>query len=230
MSVYRKRAKILQAMSHPVRLQILERLAHGPARVCDLIAHTRRRQAYVSQHLMLLREAGVVRRKRVGRNVQYELVQPEITENLLRCVLQGEPCSDPSRAEPEPGKAAEDISWHGIPRERIEWYPSLLGERCDGCGLCITSCVRRVFAFDYEASRPVVTAPKQCQVGCTVCAAVCITDAIEFPPQRYLHQIIRQNSIQIQSRSMLSADRDHYDIKNQSPLSEAANEPDRILA
>jgi DNA-binding transcriptional ArsR family regulator len=31
MSEYLKRAKILQAMSHPVRLQILEILARGPA-------------------------------------------------------------------------------------------------------------------------------------------------------------------------------------------------------
>ncbi len=230
MSVYRKRAKILHAMSHPVRLQILERLARGPTCVCDLIAHTRRRQAYVSQHLMLLRQAGVVRRARVGRNVQYELVQPEITKNLLSCMLQGRPCKQPSHGEQDSGMAADEISWHGIPREQIDWQPSLMGERCDGCGLCVTSCARRVFAFDYEAGRPVVATPKRCQVGCTACAAVCTMNAIELPSPQHLQEVIRQNGIQTRSRSMLSADRVHYDIKNQAGLLEAANEPDRILA
>ena len=73
MSGYRKRAKILQAMSHPVRLQILEILADKPACVCDLIARTRRRQAYISQHLMLLRQTGMVKSTRLGLNIQYEL-------------------------------------------------------------------------------------------------------------------------------------------------------------
>ncbi len=202
-------------MSHPVRLQILERLARGPACVCDLIAYTRKRQAYISQHLMLLRQVGVVKHVRLGQNVQYELTQPEITKNLLGCMLESQPCKTPLQADLEANPPTEDVSWHGIPRQQIEWFPSLIGKRCDGCGLCITSCARRVFAFDYEAGRPVVTAPKRCQVGCTACAAVCTTNAIELPPPRYLHQIIRQNGIQAQSRSMLRVDRDHYDIKNQ---------------
>jgi ArsR family transcriptional regulator len=88
MNGYRKRAKILQAMAHPVRLQILEILARGPARVCDLIRQTRQRQACVSQHLMLLRQTGLVRSMRLGWNMQYELARPDITAKMLRCALQ----------------------------------------------------------------------------------------------------------------------------------------------
>jgi len=88
MSDYRKRAKILQAMSHPVRLQLLEILAQGPTCVCDLIAQTRQRQAYISQHLMLLRQTGMVKSTRLGVNIQYELAQPDMTKKLIRCVLQ----------------------------------------------------------------------------------------------------------------------------------------------
>ncbi|RMF00790.1 MAG: hypothetical protein D6768_11995, partial [Chloroflexi bacterium] len=29
--------------------------------------------------------------------------------------------------------------WHGIPREEIDWYPTVIAERCIGCGLCVTS-------------------------------------------------------------------------------------------
>ena len=92
---YRKRAKILQAMSHPVRLQILEILARGPACVCDLVGRTRQRQAYISQHLMLLRQMGLVKTTRLGVKIQYELAQPELTKNMLKCVLQDEPCKNP---------------------------------------------------------------------------------------------------------------------------------------
>ena len=92
---YRKRAKILQAMSHPVRLEILEILARGPACVCDLIGRTKQRQAYISQHLMLLRQTGLVKTTRLGARIQYELAQPEITKNMLNCVLHDQECKNP---------------------------------------------------------------------------------------------------------------------------------------
>jgi len=91
MKEYHKRAKVLQAMAHPARLQVLETLACGPACVCELVWKTRRRQANVSQHLMLLRQAGLVKATRQGKNMQYKLAQPEITSNLLKCLSQTDP-------------------------------------------------------------------------------------------------------------------------------------------
>jgi ferredoxin len=38
--------------------------------------------------------------------------------------------------------------WHGIPRQEIQWYPTIVAERCIGCGLCVTSCGKNVYAFD----------------------------------------------------------------------------------
>lgn len=91
MREYRKQAKILQAMSHPVRLQILEILAQRPTCVCELMAQTRQRQAYISQQLMALRQAGLVKSKRLGVKNQYELVRPEFVKNMLHCLLQDRP-------------------------------------------------------------------------------------------------------------------------------------------
>jgi DNA-binding transcriptional ArsR family regulator len=99
MREYRKRAKILHAMSHPVRLQILDILAQRPTCVCDLIAQTRQRQAYISQHLMLLRQAGIVKSTRLGVNIQYELTQPETTKNMLNCLLQDRESKSSSKGE-----------------------------------------------------------------------------------------------------------------------------------
>lgn len=89
MNEYREKAKMLRALAHPVRLQILEALVHGPACVCELILKTGRRQACISQHLMLLRQAGLVKRTRVGLNMRYELTS-ESTKNLLKSIFQND--------------------------------------------------------------------------------------------------------------------------------------------
>lgn len=80
MKEYQERTRILHAMPHPVRLQILEILASGTTCVCDIIDQTKQRQACVLQHLMLLRQTGLVKSTRLGLNVQYELAQPDITK------------------------------------------------------------------------------------------------------------------------------------------------------
>ena len=86
MKEYRQKAKMLRAMAHPVRLQILEALVHGPACVCELIFKTGRRQACISQHLMLLRQTGLVKRTRMGLNMRYELIS-ESTTNLMKSLF-----------------------------------------------------------------------------------------------------------------------------------------------
>lgn len=96
MKEYSKQAKILQALAHPVRLQILEILAGSPACVCDLIAWTGQRQAYISQNLMLLRQVGLVKFTRDGKNVRYELSRPEITKKLLNYILKDHPQNIPN--------------------------------------------------------------------------------------------------------------------------------------
>jgi DNA-binding transcriptional ArsR family regulator/NAD-dependent dihydropyrimidine dehydrogenase PreA subunit len=218
MKEYRKRAKILQAMSHPVRLQILEILTRGPTCVCDLISRTLRRQAYISQHLMLLRQTGMVKSTRLGVNIQYELAMPDITKNLLRCLLQNPQSEVPNQGEAKMSNIPNNTTWHGIPREKIEWHPTIIADRCVGCGLCATSCGRNVYAFDYENNKPVVVAPQMCMVGCTTCATICTEDAIEFPSQGYIRQIIKKNRLLTQSKNMLRADPDKYDVKKRTPV------------
>ncbi|MDR7542970.1 MAG: metalloregulator ArsR/SmtB family transcription factor [Armatimonadota bacterium] len=64
-------ATILRALGHPARLAILEVLRHRPACVCHLTAALHRPQAYVSQQLGVLRDAGLIEGQRDGAFVYY---------------------------------------------------------------------------------------------------------------------------------------------------------------
>lgn len=105
------------------------------------------------------------------------------------------------------------IQWHGILRDEISWHPTVIKERCTGCGLCVTSCGKNVYAFDYEANKPVVVAPTMCMVGCTTCATICTRDAIEFSSTGYIRQLIRERKVQRQAKDMLKEAPEKYDIK-----------------
>jgi len=72
--------------------------------------------------------------------------------------------------------------WHGVPRQQINWNPTVIEEACIGCGTCVTGCSRLVYRFDYERKKSVVADPLNCMVGCTTCANTCPTHAIRFPP------------------------------------------------
>jgi ArsR family transcriptional regulator len=75
---YERASILLRALSHPVRLQIIEALARdGEACVCHLEWALDQRQPQISQHLMRLKEAGLVRGRRNGLNVFYSLVDRE---------------------------------------------------------------------------------------------------------------------------------------------------------
>ena len=75
---YEDMARLMRALAHPVRLQILAALLQRPAYVCDLIAITGQRQAYVSQHLMVLRAVGLVESTQTHKHQRYRLSRPEL--------------------------------------------------------------------------------------------------------------------------------------------------------
>ena len=60
-------AKIFKALGNPVRLEILRRLAECDRCICgDLVAALPLAQSTVSQHLKVLKEAGLIRGEIVG--------------------------------------------------------------------------------------------------------------------------------------------------------------------
>lgn len=83
---YTKGAAIFQLLSHPARLHILDELRRGEACVCHLQTVLQRPQAYISQQLRVLREAGVVSDEKDGLNVFYCIVDAR-PERLIEEVL-----------------------------------------------------------------------------------------------------------------------------------------------
>jgi DNA-binding transcriptional ArsR family regulator len=78
---------IFKALMHPARLSILEILRDGEQCVCHLEAVLGYRQAYISQHLMVLREAGLVADRRDGSRIFYRVEKPEVY-NLIEGAIK----------------------------------------------------------------------------------------------------------------------------------------------
>jgi formate hydrogenlyase subunit 6/NADH:ubiquinone oxidoreductase subunit I len=70
--------------------------------------------------------------------------------------------------------------WHGIDRKNIDWYPVIDESKCIGCGLCVTTCGRGVYKYDYEKRKSKVVNPFNCMVACQTCANLCPVGAISF--------------------------------------------------
>lgn len=75
-------SQIFKVLSHPARLAILHLLRDGEHCVCHLESYLGQRQAYISQQLSVLREAGFIQDRRDGWNIYYRVVKPELYQVL----------------------------------------------------------------------------------------------------------------------------------------------------
>ncbi len=80
-------ARILSALSDPVRLKILALIGgarDGQLCVCDLVVPTDKSQPTISHHLKVLSEAGLVTAKRQGRWMFYSLSKKTLGATLSK--------------------------------------------------------------------------------------------------------------------------------------------------
>jgi NAD-dependent dihydropyrimidine dehydrogenase PreA subunit len=88
---------------------------------------------------------------------------------------------------------ANEVGWHGIPREEVPWFPTVDLDKCIGCELCYVTCGRGVYQMAERKS--VVANPFSCMVGCSTCGVVCPTQAITFPGRDLIWKIEREHKI-----------------------------------
>ena len=88
---YEALSEISKAFAHPTRLRILELLSVDEACVCHLTHILDKRQAYVSQQLGVLRDAGLVDVRREGQMIYYRLTDARAAGvlSLLKDVALG---------------------------------------------------------------------------------------------------------------------------------------------
>ena len=88
--LYEKHAELCQAVAHPKRLELLDLLRDGERCVCEMAPLLGIRQANLSQHLSILRTAGVVVTRRSGPSVYYRVRDPRIFEAIdtMRSVIR----------------------------------------------------------------------------------------------------------------------------------------------
>ena len=86
---YEIHARLCKSMEHPTRLHILDLLKSESKTVNELAGELGIAQANLSQHLMIMRDSGIVETTRVGSNVHYKIANPKIVDacNLVKQIV-----------------------------------------------------------------------------------------------------------------------------------------------
>lgn len=77
--------RIFKALGHPIRYKIVKFLYDGPKCVCKLNEDIEFSQANLSQHLKILKQAGILSSEKVGMNIHYRINSEEI-KNIIDSV------------------------------------------------------------------------------------------------------------------------------------------------
>jgi DNA-binding transcriptional ArsR family regulator len=116
-SIYALQAEVLKTLASPRRLEIIHLLAEGPRDVGQLADELGISQPNASQHLAVMRAAGVVESERVGREVIYRLADPDVVVAcgvmrgvLMRRLARLSEISDRAEAEDASASAATPLT------------------------------------------------------------------------------------------------------------------------
>lgn len=85
--IFKLQAKTLKALAHSRRLEIVQLLQDQELPVTDIHQMLDLPQANVSQHLMILKKAGILETRKDGKQIYYKVVTP-IFFNALNCLRE----------------------------------------------------------------------------------------------------------------------------------------------
>lgn len=83
-------AEVFKALGHPTRLMVVATLGQGERCVCDLTEFAGCDISTMSNHLAVLRSAGLVSAERRASRVFYRIARPCVLE-VLRCLADPSP-------------------------------------------------------------------------------------------------------------------------------------------
>ena len=70
--------EVFKALADQTRLKILDCIKNGEKCICEIIPCTGKSQPNVSQHLKVLRAAGLVEERKVGTNIMIKVSKKQI--------------------------------------------------------------------------------------------------------------------------------------------------------
>lgn len=90
--IFERQARICKAFAHPGRLQILDLLGQSERSSSELQETLGISKTSMSQHLAILKSAGVLVTRREGKQIYCTLAMPEVKEacQLIRKVLEAQ--------------------------------------------------------------------------------------------------------------------------------------------
>jgi ArsR family transcriptional regulator len=90
--IFERQVLICKAFANPTRLRILDLIALGPWSASELQQELSISKANLSQHMTVLKAAGVVATRREGKQVYFSLAIPEVKRacHLIRDVLRAQ--------------------------------------------------------------------------------------------------------------------------------------------
>ena len=74
----KKISSLMKVLGAPFRIELLYEIGSGEACVCHLVAVFKKRQAFISQHLMVLRDAGILTTRRDKKYIFYSISDMQI--------------------------------------------------------------------------------------------------------------------------------------------------------
>lgn len=89
--LYQLKAEFFKTLGHPARIRVLELLSEREHAVSEMLPEVGVEAANLSQHLGVLRRAGLVTTRKEGASVIYGLTSPDVAELLrvARKILTG---------------------------------------------------------------------------------------------------------------------------------------------
>lgn len=104
-------AELVKVLDSQTRLELLLLLSGGDCVVHELVHHLGKSQPLISQHLRVLRKAGLVTSRRVGREVVYALARPGVVDIIYD--LADLATLDAARDELAERRTAREAADHG---------------------------------------------------------------------------------------------------------------------
>ncbi|WFD09357.1 ArsR/SmtB family transcription factor [Tepidibacter hydrothermalis] len=89
MDLENMQVKVLKAMAHPIRLKIIKKLGDQKLCVCELNKDVEFTQSNLSQHLKILKDAGILESEKNGLWMHYRVKNKEILDviNIVEKVI-----------------------------------------------------------------------------------------------------------------------------------------------